>query len=153
MYGIIFILFILNIVSFYTPFSMQIEIPFIIMIIYYWTIYRPTLLPPVLVFVIGCTHDLLSGLPLGLSALIFLLVRHAIAGQRIFLTSQPFMVFWLGYILVSITALLCQWLIFGLLQFHWTPLAPALIMIAIGILVFPLISLLMNGAHKLLPDY
>src|SRR5882757_800049 len=41
--------------------------------IYYWTIYRPNLLPPAAVFLCGLVLDLLSGAPLGVAALVFLL--------------------------------------------------------------------------------
>ena len=151
-YLLMFLLFLMSVVSFYTPLSTKIEVPFLVMIIYYWTVYRPTLLPPVLVFMMGACFDLLSGLPLGLSSAVFLIIRHALYDQRIFLTGQPFMVIWLGYIIVSAVALFAQWALFGLIQFHWTPVFPIVLMIVVGILLFPFISLILNGSHKLLPE-
>jgi rod shape-determining protein MreD len=62
-YGFIAVLFVLNTVSFSLPVSGDIDIPFLIMAIYYWSIYRPTLLPPWLVFTMGILFDFLGGLP------------------------------------------------------------------------------------------
>src|SRR5438045_8446831 len=42
---------------------------FTLMAVYHWTIYRPDLLPPIGVFAVGLTQDLLSGAPVGIGAL------------------------------------------------------------------------------------
>src|SRR6185437_12052003 len=47
---------------------------FTLMAAYHWTIYRPDLLPPVALFAIGLAEDLLVGAPVGVSALLLLLV-------------------------------------------------------------------------------
>ena len=50
--------------------------------LYYWTIYRPEFLPPSFVFLCGFVLDLLSGGPLGVSSLLFLLTRVVVLPQR-----------------------------------------------------------------------
>src|SRR5438552_2032298 len=58
--------------------------------LYYWTIYRPDLLPPAAIFLCGVVLDLLSGAPLGVAALVFLLARVVILPQRRFFVDRLF---------------------------------------------------------------
>jgi rod shape-determining protein MreD len=150
-YAAMFFLFTLNLVSFSAPLSTKIEIPFILMCVYYWSVYRPTMLPPFLVFGAGLYFDMLSGMPLGLNAFIFLLVRHFVKEQRILLTSQTFVVIWLGFMLVSSICIIVQWLLYGLINMQLTPYIPMLLMIISGILMFPAVTLILNLSHKVLP--
>lgn len=152
-YCLIFILFTLNVVSFSTPLSTKIEIPFIMMFIYYWSVYRPTLIPPLVTFFIGGYFDLIAGLPLGLSAFTLLLMRQIITEQRIFLTGQSFGVIWLVFTCVCVVALGIQWGLYGLIHWRWTPYQPVVLMILSGICFFPVISLLLNLSHRALPAH
>ncbi len=93
-YIMIFLLFILSIVSVSHPFAGLIKAPFFLMTIYYWGIYRPTLIPAWLVFIAGCIMDFLSGFPIGLNAFIFLVVQWSVIDQRRFLMGQSFLVVW-----------------------------------------------------------
>src|SRR5258707_3477054 len=56
--------------------------------VYYWTIYRPELLPPSAVFLCGFVLDLLSGAPLGVSPLLLLLARSVVMAQRRFFVNR-----------------------------------------------------------------
>jgi len=151
-YMLMFLLFILNVISISTPVTMTMDIPFIVMMFYYWSIYRPTLIPPTLVFFAGFIYDLLSGWPVGLNALIFLLIRHNVTLQRLFMTGQQFIVVWLGYMFVSGLALLMQWGVFGLLRFNWSSIEPIVASWIVGIFLFPIISVILHLSHKMLPE-
>lgn len=150
-YLLMFVLFLLNTTSISTSMSTTIDVPFIMMMLYYWSIYRPTLIPPFIVFCIGICFDLLSGWPVGLSPFIFLLLRHVISSQRLFLTGQPFMVVWIGFMMAVVAALSLQWLLFGLTQLQWSGLDPVVLTSFVGILLFPIVSLVLNISHKALP--
>ena len=150
-YTVMFILFIFNMVFFYTPLSTTIEVPFVVMMIYYWAIYRPMLIPPSLVFVVGVCLDSMSGFPMGLSSFIFLILRQIVSDQRLFLTGQPFLVIWLGYAIVSGAFVILQWGVFGLIHLQWTPIAPVFSTFVAGVFLFPAIGLILNLSHKVLP--
>lgn len=90
--------------------------------VYYWSIYRPDLLPLVATFVIGIMQDTLSGAPLGLSSLILLLVQGVVISQRRFFHGKTFLVEWWGFILVAPVALLITWLLGSL--YHGVFVAP-----------------------------
>ncbi len=150
-YFLMLLLFLLNIVFLSTAIFINIEVPFIIIMIYYWSIYRPTLTPPLLVFITGICFDLLSGLPVGISAFTFLLLSQIVSSQRLFLTGQTFMAVWLGFIIVGSIALFAQWFLFGLINLQWTPLPPVILSVISGILLFPAVSLALHLSHKALP--
>lgn len=150
-YALMFLLFMLNLISFSTPLYTVIEIPFVFMMLYYWSIYRPTLLSPFLVFIFGLIFDLLSGWPLGITSFVFLVLRQLVADQRLFLTGQPFTVIWLGYCIVSAAALSLHWALYGFVNLQWTPFLPVGIMIGVGVFLFPLISAVLHLSHRLLP--
>ena len=70
---------------------------FAVMAVFYWTIYRPERLPYVATFGIGVLQDLLAGTPLGMTALLLLVVQGVVASQRTFFRGKPFLVIWWGF--------------------------------------------------------
>lgn len=146
------VLLIFNVIAISYPFSGVIRAPFFLMAIYYWSIYRPTLVPSWFVFIAGSLIDLLSGLPLGLNALIFVLTQWIVADQRRFLMGQSFLMIWVGFAVVSAIAGGVQWTVFGLINgASWPSLLPAAFSVFSGIVIFPVISLLLHLSHKILP--
>src|SRR5215813_1170938 len=55
---------------------------FTLMAVYHWTIYRPDLLPPVGLFLIGVIQDLLADAPVGMTALLLLLAHAVVLRHR-----------------------------------------------------------------------
>ncbi len=150
-YMVMFVFFILNMITFSTPIFIVVEVPFIVMIIYYWSIYRPTILPPLLIFVSAICFDFISGLPVGLSAFTFLIMNNLVSQQRLFLTGQSFMVVWLGFVIVVFITLFIQWFLYGLINFSWTSLRAVMLSVISGVLLFPVVSFILNLSHKVLP--
>ncbi len=148
----LFLFFLLDIISVSMPLSINIDVPIILMMVYYWSIYRPTLIPPLLVFGIGICLDLLSGWPLGINAFIFLVLQRSVISQRVFLMGQPFVVVWLGFMLAAPLSLFLQWALFGLIRLQWVSFDPVIISIFIGIVLFPAMALLLHVLHKILPE-
>lgn len=150
-YAFIGFIFTLNTVALSFPVTGDIKPPLLLMVIYYWSIYRPTLLPPWFVFMLGALMDFISGWPVGLSALIYVAVHWLIADQRRFLMSQSFVMIWAGYAFVSVVAAFTQWVVFGLIQWNWTPFSPIWYSVFLGAALFPLFSVLLHLTHKILP--
>ena len=150
-YAAIFALLILNIVATSYPMTGNIKSPLFLMVIYYWSIYRPTLLPVLVVFLAGCAIDLMGGLPLGLHAFVFIIAQWIVTDQRRFLMAQPFVVIWIGFGLISLVGTLLQWVVLGTLTGGFGPLKPILFSVALGIALFPLVHFLLHWTHKVLP--
>lgn len=80
-----------------------------LMAVYHWTVYAPGLMPAHMVFLSGLLFDVLSGAPLGINALTFLLVYGIILSQRRFLVGKSFFIVWLGFALVALGAAVAYW--------------------------------------------
>ncbi len=83
--------------------------------VFYWSIYRPDLLPPYAAFLLGLLSDIVSGLPIGVSAFVLLLVQGVTASQRRFFITRTFLVAWWGFGMVSAAAFGVSWLLLGVL--------------------------------------
>lgn len=79
--------------------------------VYYWAIYRPDLLPAWVAFVIGLLYDVIGGTPLGVNALVMLLVQGVSASQRKFFLGKSFMVAWWAFGLLAAGAVGLAWLL------------------------------------------
>lgn len=151
-YGLVIALFILNIVALPHPFTGLIQIPFVLIALYYWSIYRPTLFPAFLAFAAGLFLDIIGGGPLGVNALIFYAFYWVVADQRGFLLGQSFWVIWFGFGILNACVVLIKWFVFGLLQFNWGPLLENMPAIALGFIAFPFIAIFLHLSHRVLPN-
>ena len=127
------------------------HIPFMLIAVFYWAIYRPTIMPSIAVFVIGLLIDILGGGALGLNAIIFVLVHWGMSSQRAFLLAQPFPMIWLVFAVVSFAIITAQWLLLGLFQLQWIAIHEISPQYIGAIAAFPFLALLLYFANKLLP--
>ena len=93
-----------------------------VMAIYHWTIYRPDLLPAGSVFLIGLLQDVLTGVPVGVNALVFLGIYGVVLTQRQFFASKPFVIVWLGFALIAAGAEVMTWTLISI--YHATLIDP-----------------------------
>ncbi|GAB6053800.1 hypothetical protein JCM17960_26200 [Magnetospira thiophila] len=77
--------------------------------IYHWAVYRPELLPPWSVLILALIQDILGGLPLGLSGLVYLTVQGVVVWQNRFLAGKSFLIVWMGLSLILGAAALQMW--------------------------------------------
>ena len=108
--------------------------------VYYWSIYRPDLMPPAVAFGLGLLNDVIAGLPLGVSSLIYLLVQGMTASQRRFFHGKPFRIAWWGFGLVSSGAFLLQWLLVSALLKHALEPRAVLFEFLMTLFFYPLLS-------------
>ena len=109
--------------------------------VYYWSVFRPELMPAGAAFLLGLLVDVLSGGPPGLNALVLILVHWAASGQRRALAGKSFAVGWLGYLLIAAGAAVVNWFFASL--FHTTAIesVPLVVSHAIGTAAYPLVAL------------
>ncbi len=117
--------------------------------VYHWTVFRPELLPSPAVFVIGLFLDLLSGGPVGVNAVVLLLVYGVVLSQRRFLFGKSFAVVWIGFGVVGLSAALVTFIVVSL--YHLTPVSPQgfLFQYLITLGLFPLVSWLLLKWQRL----
>jgi rod shape-determining protein MreD len=121
---------------------------FTLMAAYHWTIYRPDLLPPVALFAIGLTEDLLAGSPVGINALLLLLSRSAVLGYRRYFVNRTFAFVWSGFALLTVTALGGLWVLHCILDLSLLDFRNTVLRTALTVAIFPLASFLLGRAQR-----
>jgi rod shape-determining protein MreD len=131
----------------------QVAPPFLLMAIFWWSIHRPSAIPPSVAFLIGLLQDLASGAPIGQCALLLVVTQWVISGQRRFLAAQPFLLVWGAFAIVVAVAALVEWVSYALLTVRIPPIEPGLIRAGLGIALFPIVvRLLLLPAQRFAND-
>jgi rod shape-determining protein MreD len=108
--------------------------------VYYWSLYRPDLMVPSLVFGIGLVNDIVLGAPVGVSSLMFLAVHGMTVSQRRFFHGKSFLLIWAGFALLAAGAMMLQFLLSWLL-FRSVPRGEALaVEYVMTVCCYPLLS-------------
>ena len=108
-FGWTIVLLLVSLVPTHVPGFARIVPMLALMSVYHWAIHRPDLLPPLAAFLAGVLHDFLAGLPVGVTAVVFLAAHAVLASQRRFFLGKSFAVMWLGFILVAAGAAAASW--------------------------------------------
>src|SRR5262249_39631154 len=116
--------------------------------VYYWVLFRPELMPPTAVFVVGLLEDVLSGGPPGLWAAGFLGAFLLADRQRDVLAGLAGVGAILGFAgSVLIAAAIAYGLAF-LVYWRAPPLAPLLLETIITVLFYPLVAYIMGWTQR-----
>ncbi|WP_417319468.1 rod shape-determining protein MreD [Emcibacter sp.] len=115
--------------------------PFLTLIaVYYWTVVRPELLPVSAVFIIGLLQDILGGGPLGMMALLLLLVRQFVLLQGRNFLERDFLFNWLIFVIISLVFGFSSWAVASIyyktVLNYWHAVGQSLLTIA----MFPVIT-------------
>lgn len=121
---------------------------FTLMAAYHWTIYRPDLLPPIALFAVGLTEDLLAGSPVGVNALLLLLTRIAVLGNRRYFVNRNFPFVWSGFTLLAMVAMFGLWALHCMLDLSLLDFRNAVIRATLTIAMFPLASFMLGRTQR-----
>jgi rod shape-determining protein MreD len=116
--------------------------------LYYWTIYRPDLLAPAAIFLCGLVLDLLSGAPLGVAALVFLLARVVVVPQRRFFVDRLFPFLWGGFTLLAAVAIAFLWLLGSVLAGVMLDMRAATLQWVLTVACFPAVTYLLVRVQR-----
>lgn len=100
-YLVLLVLMFLSMINIPALQSGEIRQGFLLIGLYFWTLYRPQLLPYSLVFLIGLSMDLLTGGLLGLHAFCFMVLAMVVRSQRRFLLGQSWHMVWAGFFVAA----------------------------------------------------
>jgi rod shape-determining protein MreD len=123
---------------------------FTLMAVYHWTIYRPNLLPPVVLFLVGLTQDLLAGAPSGTTSLILLLARVSLLPYRRRFVDRPFPFVWAGFALLTGGAMLLLWSLHSLLDGGIVDFRGTVFRAVLTISLFPIASFMLGRTQRAL---
>jgi rod shape-determining protein MreD len=124
-------------------------IPAVAMIsVYFWTLYRPASMSPVVVFPIGLLLDLLGYLPIGVGVICLLAIHgFAMRWQR-FLARQSFTLTWLTFCGFAACGVALTWAFASLLGFRLLPVSSAALQCAVAMALYPALAVLFIRAHR-----
>lgn len=108
--------------------------------VYYWAIYRPDLLPAWAAFLVGLLYDVIGGTPLGVNALVLLLVQGVSASQRKFFLGKSFLVAWWAFGLLAAGAIGLSWLLVTVLNGRVVDPAPVIFEYLLTMGLFPILT-------------
>lgn len=135
-----FLCMLLSFVPFSRIFGVEIAPAFGLIAVYYWAVQRPDVFPPYGVFAIGLFYDLLSAGPLGLWALVYLIIFGLVVSQRQLMIGRTFSLFWLGFLVSSVIAGFLGWVLASLYFGQVLSPAPVLVQMAATVALFPLFA-------------
>lgn len=110
------VLILVNVIPLHIPGFSRIAPVLPLMAVYHWAVYRPELMPPLAVFLIGVVYDILSGTHLGVNALVFLTVYGVVVHQQRFFVGRSFFIIWLGFGIMAFGAALESWVLVSVLM-------------------------------------
>lgn len=148
---VLFFAFILSLVALPVPVMGEIRPYFLLTVIYYWSVFRPTLVPVWLCFLVGLGQDIVGMYPLGMHALIYILLRMIISDQRRFLIGQTYITGWAVFSLVCVLAAGLKWVMVAFTQEGLPALSPLMAESVFTILIYPVMSFCLIMLHRLLP--
>lgn len=130
------------------PFYGRIAPMLALMSIYYWAIHRPDLMPLSLVFAVGLVHDALTGAPLGIHSLVFLVCHWMVLGQRRFLVGRSFVVLWWGFFMLMLLAAALDWVAFSAYFARVMPVEPVVFRTLLTVALFPVAAWAFIQVHR-----
>ena len=116
--------------------------------VFYWTIYRPDLMPAIAVLPLGLWQDLLIGAPLGLNGLTLLIVYGVIVFQRVFFRGKSFLVVWWAFGLTAGFAAIVFWLAVIAWHLRYVDPTPLIFQVVLTLTVFPFLYWLLSRVQR-----
>jgi rod shape-determining protein MreD len=123
---------------------------FTLMAAYHWTIYRPDLLPASVLFGIGLAEDLVTGGPVGITALLLLIARAAVLNLRRYFVNRGFAFVWAGFTVLAVLGMLFLWVVHCALDLTILDFRSTLFRTVLTIASFPAASFLVGRAQRAL---
>lgn len=115
---------------------------------YFWTIYRPNLMPSIALFILGLLQDLVTGGPLGLMALVLLLVHWLVDAQRRVFLGKSFVVGWWGFGLVALGAEGAIWLLACIYYDQLLGIKPFAFQFMLTVAIYPCFAWLFSWVQR-----
>jgi rod shape-determining protein MreD len=120
--------------------------------VFFWSIRRPDMLTPLIVFGLGLVDDALAGTPFGLGALILMAVRWIAVGQRRVFLGKPFALMWWGFATVASVAAAGAWIVGGLARGTLPPAGPLAAQLALALVLFPVVAWVLGRVDRLIAE-
>jgi len=119
----------------------------VLIAVYFWSVFRPDLMPFWAIFLIGVFQDLLTGVPLGVGIVSLLLVHGYVGTQRRFFASATLPMLWVVFLLVAAVAIALNWLLSCLVTGVLIDPSPAFLQYLTTVAAYPCVAWLFAHAQ------
>jgi len=130
------------------PGQAQLMPAFTLAAIFFWTLFRPSSVPPPLVFIIGVLADLLGQMPIGSSVLMLLLTQLLVIRSRRFLPQKGFLFVWVVFVAVSAMAAWLQWALACVMNWAIYPPIGGIFQFLLSAGLYPVLATGFTRAHR-----
>lgn len=152
-HGVVLFLVLVLMANWVLPYFSVLKPQIVLIAVFYWTLYRPTLMPPWLIFVFGLMLDCMNPvMPLGLHGFTYLLIAGLLKPRRRMLMGQPFMMVWVAFIVVMMTDIVIKCLALWLFSPYQIQAGVIVLNGITTILLFPVLLMVMVSVHRVLPQ-
>jgi rod shape-determining protein MreD len=118
------------------------------MAVYFWSLFRPDLMPPAGAFIIGLAQDLLSGAPPGFWTASFIVSYALLDRQRESFAGLAGTGAILGFAFATLVAAATAYLIAWIYFAHLPPVAPLLLQVTVSVVCYIPALPLLNGIQR-----
>jgi rod shape-determining protein MreD len=116
--------------------------------VFFWSLYRPASLPAPVVAGIGLLLDLLGMTPLGLWAVLLLVLQGSTLAARRRLIPQSFLLTWVVFFGFAAAISLLTWMLQSGLELRMLPVLPTAAQIVVAGGIYPVLAGLFIRAHR-----
>lgn len=116
--------------------------------VFFWSLYRPASLPAPAVALVGLLLDLLGLSPLGLWAVLLLLLQGAVLAARRRLVPQSFFMTWAVFSAFAAAVSALAWALQAALELHLLPLLPLAAECVLAFGLYPALAAFFIRAHR-----
>ncbi len=117
-------------------------------ILFFWGIHGPRMVPVWMGFALGLVLDLLNGWPLGLSAIGYLIIIGFVATQRKTLMRDPFLFIWGSFGFIYAWVLIIKTGIFSMADGTWLFTSQIFFQWLMNVLLYPALHYVMYSIHN-----
>ncbi len=110
-----------------------------LMPVFYWGVQQARAVPYWLMFLIGLVLDTVTGLPLGLSSLIYILFLWLLLAQRRFFHKEGFLIKWIYLAALLLAVAAVNWLLLSWYNTAAMPVLPAVMQWLLTVACYPVL--------------
>lgn len=131
------------------PFGGMLPVPVVpLMVVFFWSVYHPPLMPASAIFLTGIVQDLVTGAPVGLWAVIYLVTRLVALSQRSYFIGRTHKVVVAGFAFVAAIAGFIQWSVTSLLHGVFLPVVFPVLQMSVTVVCYPLAAYVFIRLHR-----
>lgn len=124
-----------------------------IMVIYYWSSYKPLALPDWFVFVLGILRDAIEGISLGVSPCMYLIARIIVISSRSLYRRENFLIIWQGFAITALIFIFGKWMLLSFVTDTNLVLNSAIMQFMVSIAMYPIFHWFFNLVNLLMPEH